>query len=299
MMIWRVFLGLMLTLFCVSGACADPDDGDREGGILGTGILGTITALGSIYVNGQHIEFAPDFPVDGQGGGESASLLRPGHVGAGVAEPDGADWSASYIRQIVPLIGPVERLPDGRILVLGTEVVMEAPDQGWAHGDWVAVSGLWRGDQVLATRIDPVETGHIARIEATISDPQPGQGLTLGGTRLTGLRPEHIAPGDVIRAWGLATQNGLMVQELETGIFAGTPEVILAEGYFSPPRPTGRYTLLGSGIVSYTDAPEMIRPELRHWLCQAGSQVTMQAAEQAGEAQNPGLIETCLRAEPR
>ncbi|MCB2136571.1 MAG: hypothetical protein KDE08_11615 [Rhodobacteraceae bacterium] len=46
--------------------------------------------------------------------------------------------------------------------------------------------------------------------------------------------------------------------------------VVQAEGYLSPPRAAGMYTLLGSGLIAYTDRPEMIDATERSLRCGYG-----------------------------
>ncbi len=255
--------------FCLaSAAWAESEDTEREGGILGTGIVGTITALGSIYVNGQHILFDDGMAVEN---------LLPGHTVAVLAHPEGTRWRATDIRQILPLVGPAQVSPDGQLTIMGTRVL--TPDgvaSDIAAGDWVAVSGVWQAGYVIATRVDPVSDPVNARIEGTVFDTQSDQPLRLGGTEITGLRPQHLQDGDVIRATGTPTGDSLQVSQLETGVFASAPGVVLIEGYFSAPQPSGLYTVLGSNIVSYTDSPEMIDPLAKQLICsRAGMMVTV------------------------
>ncbi|SMR82131.1 hypothetical protein SAMN04488030_2473 [Aliiroseovarius halocynthiae] len=269
----RTFLSAVLMLAVSTAAMATEED-EREGGILGTGILGTITALGSIYVNGQHIRFAPEFEVTDGVTVSTAAQLLPGHTVAVVAAPDGAGWQASYIRQITPLVGPVQSISDGQFDVLGTTIQAEPKlIAGLGQGDMVAISGLWQEGQVIASRIDRVANDSPARIEGSVFDVTPGQPLTIGGTEITGLWPTHIQDGHVVRVVGSANETGIQVQSLETGVFAATPQVILSEGYFSVPTVSGLYTLLGSDLLSYTDQPGMIDPVVRQLVCSRDGQM--------------------------
>ncbi len=257
-------LGLCLT----SAAWAEAEDTEREGGILGTGIVGTITALGSIYVNGQHILFDDGMAVEN---------LLPGHTVAVLAHLEGSEWRARDIRQILPLVGPAQVSPDGQLTIMGTRVLTaDGMASDIATGDWVAISGLWQAGQVIATRVDRVSDPVNARIEGTVFDTQSDRPLRLGGTEITGLRPQHLQDGDVIRVTGKPAEDGLQVSQLETGVFASAPGMVLIEGYFSAPQPSGLYTVLGSNIVSYTDSPEMIDPLAKQLICSsAGIMVTV------------------------
>ncbi|WP_371170276.1 DUF5666 domain-containing protein [Aliiroseovarius sp. 2305UL8-7] len=268
-MSWRRLLcTLLLCAFFPTVTVADGDDGEREGGILGTGIVGTITELGSIYVNGQHILFDKDMQVAGGVSLEQAADLLPGHTVAVIARPEDSHWKASHIRQITPLTGPVQISSEGGFSVLGTDVVYsDASGLAFSDGDWVAVSGLWQGDRVLATRVDPVDSMGPARIEGSVLSIVEGEPLRIGQTLIAGFLPQHLSEGDVVRAVGAANDASLDVSELEVGVFDTSPGLIFAEGYLSPPEPSGLYTVLGSSIVSYTDNPDMIDPTIRYIAC--------------------------------
>ncbi|TRD15494.1 DUF5666 domain-containing protein [Palleronia caenipelagi] len=238
---------------------------DREGGIIGTGIeaagiFGTITHLGSIWVNGQHITFDPELTVLDSTGPTRAADLRPGHTVAVVAVPDGDGWRARHIRQVTPLVGPVSEVQPDRLVVLGTTVWGE--NSGIAPGDRIAVSGVWRGNDVVASRFDPAEN-----LPAQITGTWLGGDLRLGKTDLLGIAPEHLESGDVVRAVGLPRSDGLHVQQLETGLFTDPVSIVQAEGYVSPPRPDGLYTVLGSGLLAYTDAPYSMQQNERSLVC--------------------------------
>jgi hypothetical protein len=267
---------------------------EREGGILGTGIVGTITDLGSIYVNGQHIRFAPDFAVADGITVTTAHQLRPGHTVAVVAMPDEEGWQASYVRQITPLVGPVQSLSSDGFTILGTPVVTSgSAENDLKVGDWVAVSGLWNAGQVMASRVEPAPEDSPARIEGSVIDVVAGQPLTIGGTRIAGLLPRHLQEGDVVRVSGSATQESLQATSLETGVFAGKPQVVLSEGYFSAPKPSGFYTLLGSGIVSYTNNPTMIDPASRQFACGSKGEIFSTMTDHTQTEKIAAILENC------
>ena len=294
-------------LVCMSGlAAAQTEDPEREGGILGTGIrdtgiIGTITHLGSIIVNEQRIRFAPDLPiVDGVSVVRADGLL-PGHIVAVIAARDGQDWQAVQIRQVVALAGPLQVSDDGGLRVLGTRVLYDGEIGELRQGDWVIISGLWRSDQVIATRIEAA-TGsgnHQARIEGSILTLDEDAPLRVGTTQILGLRPRHLDPGDVVRITGTPQADGIAVATLETGVFDAAPGVILAEGYLSPPQEKGLYTVLGANIVSFTDNPGMIDPLVRQLACETGGQLAaMIARDEPGDVGFAELSE-CLPQDAR
>lgn len=271
----RVLAGLCLAvaLAAVLPGFAQQFD-DREGGIIGTGIVntgivGTVTALGSIWVNGQHVRFDPALPVEEGFGIRNATDIRPGHTVAVVAVPDGRDWRARHIRQVLPLVGPVSAVEGSQLTILGTTVRARGRIVGVKPGDWIAVSGLWRQGEIEASRLERLLTPNWkrAQVTGTYLGTDPQDGILIGRTRILGLVPRHLKPGDVVRAIGTAEADGLRVQRLEKGLFTQPVALVQAEGYVSPPRADGLYTVLGSGLLSYTDRPDAMDPAARAIAC--------------------------------
>lgn len=261
---------------------------EREGGISGTGISGVgiagrVTQLGSIYVNGQHIRFDPGLAVRDAVLMTHASEILPGHTVAVVAVPEGDGWRAQSIRQVVPLLGPVDEIGDGWLRVMGTRVAAPGLTSGILPGQWIAVSGLWREAEVVASRLDPLPADAFpARIMGS-AFVVPGQdGLSIGGSRVEGIAPQHLAQGELALVTGQPTASGLQAERFEIGLFDAGVGVVQAEGYLSPPLRSGLYTLLGSGLVAYTDQPEMIDGQAHSLRCgQAGQLATgTEAADQ-------------------
>lgn len=254
---------------------AGEEKDEPEGGILGTGIVGTITRLGSIYVNDQHIRFDRSLIVaDSLGPAGSVADLRPGHTVAVVAQPEGADWRAAYIRQIYPVVGPVEAVRGNRIEVLGTRVVLPTGTAVPEVGTWVAVSGLWRDNRVVATRVDAVpEALREARVSGTFLGRTAGGDVRVGGSRISGIEPRHLRPGMLVRSYGQPVPGGIAANRLETRLVDVPVGVIQVEGYFSPRRADGLYTILGSGLVAYSDDPNMVDRSRREVRCGQSGQL--------------------------
>lgn len=278
----RMPISILFIVFWASFALAE----EREGGIVGTGIAGTITHLGSINVNGQRILIDENMPVFGAVRQKDAGELRPGHTVAAVVRQDGENWRALHIRQVLPLVGPIEAISDGQLTVLGSQVEIAGLQTDVTIGDWVAVSGLWQGQKVLASRLDPVpEASRQARISGTYFGSDPSGRDVVGGTLINGIKTENLQPGDLVRVFGQPTSGGIEATRLETQLFDGAVKVIQVEGYFSEPQPGGLYTVLGSGLIAYTDRPEMIDVESRFVLCGEDGQLSelmIDAAETEG-----------------
>ncbi len=255
-------LGLALWLAMPMVAIAeDKKNSDREGGIIGTGIVGTITELGSIIVNGQRIEFDDDMMAGSVLGELHAQSLRPGQTVAVVAEAMPSDWRAKTIEAHYPLVGPLD-LENGRTFILGTPVDLSAVEtNGLAVGDWVAIGGLWKGNTVIASAVTAVPEGNSAVISGTFMPSNAKDQFVVGSSIVTGLDPSHIEPGDVVTVTGKATETGIAAETVRVGLFSSQMKAIIAEGYMSAPMPDGLYTILGSGVVSYTNEPAMIDTE--------------------------------------
>ncbi|KZL25851.1 hypothetical protein [Pseudovibrio sp. Ad37] len=271
-MVWRHTLSaLIASTFLIASAAGHAEE-EREGGILGTGIVGTITRLGSIIVNDQRITFPPDLPVKNELGPLTALQLMPGDTVAVVAALTGLNWEAKSIRRIVPIIGPVSEVKSGetgRILeIMGTFIhVPEAIATKVKQGDWVAISGLWQAEDVLATRVEVVPPRQSAVIIGSNLSVGASNVPQIGNTLIAGIIPQHVQSGDVIRVTGVPEAGSIRAMSLEAGIFDGKVGLVQAEGYLSPPNSTGLYTLLGSGMVAFTDQPDMIDETAKVVVC--------------------------------
>ncbi|MGJ8625385.1 MAG: DUF5666 domain-containing protein [Sulfitobacter sp.] len=276
----RSFISAVILLCLTCSAQAQEEE--REGGIIGTGIVGTITHLGSIYVNGQHIQKDAELDVTGAIAPMNADDLRPGHVVAVSVRPEGADWRAQRIQQILPLVGPIEEIGNATVTVMGTRVQLDAQMAIPGLGEWVAVSGLWQGQLVKASRLDPVpEVLRRARISGTYFGPDSEARDVIGGTKIIGIEPEHLEPGDFVQVFGEPITGGIEAVQLERHLFEDSVSLIQVEGYFSRPQPSGLYTVLGSGLVAYTNQPEMIDLQKRVILCGGDGRLRMQATSLA------------------
>ena len=261
---------------------------EREGGIVGTGIVGTIQSLGSIIVNGRRITFDDTLMVPTPMGEKPARMLRPGETVAVNARPAGSDWEATGIAVMLPLLGPAE-IEDGRLTILGSEVATGGADLTEALGPieadaWYAVSGLWQDRRIMATRIERVAPG-TAQISGSYFPLDEGGGFRVGGTTVTGLDLAHVSTGDVVTVRGVPGPAGLGATDVRIGLFDEPMGMILSEGYLSPPMPGGLYTVLGSGLVAYTDNPGMIDPTSVGLFCaQAGGGEGIRPVNEAGAA---------------
>jgi Domain of unknown function (DUF5666) len=142
------------------GGTGSPDRRLADKGIGGTGIIGVVTGLGSVCVNGFEVSYDPAIQVSVDGRPDSAGVLRVGQLAAieAAGPEDGLTARRLSIRHEVT--GPVEASSDGAtaLRVAGQSVSVPANVQGdplVSPGEWVAVSGLRSpAGRVLATRLD-------------------------------------------------------------------------------------------------------------------------------------------------
>lgn len=238
--------------------------GGEEGGIGGTGIFGTVTALGSLRVNGLRVETGPGTILEASAGG-----VRPGEVVAVEAERDGAALRARRVAVFEPLLGPADILPDGGLAVLGTPVRMGAevplraadgvavPRSALRPGTRVAVSGLWQGDAVVATslRLDPGEGPATLRGQLR----RRGFAWQVGGTRLRFPGPVgDLGEEGFVTLRGAPGPDGLLVESLDErplGVFTRRVAALSVEGFAARNRGAPGFHLSGFGLPFDATSP--------------------------------------------
>ncbi len=264
------FLLLFLT------ACARPDSihlasDENEGGIIGTGIVGTITELGSIYVNGVRVIYDDDLKVETAFGKESPALLVPGDTVSIEAVNEGRIFKALSIERYRPIVAPIEAIAEDRrwVQALGIRVAIDESTKIGMRNDsrslavedlpvgaWIAVSGLWRDEEVVASRIDLVSTRSLASVRGAFTETTDGT-RRIGGVLIKNLRQSSIKINSIAAVQGIIErdhgQTELSIYRIATKRFSPKIRRVLIEGYVSPVGPNGAYTVYGSGLTSYTD----------------------------------------------
>ncbi|MGI9489508.1 MAG: DUF5666 domain-containing protein [Geminicoccaceae bacterium] len=282
-------IGALLFLLSVV-ACGKLEDlklalEDKEGGIIGTGIVGTITGIGSIYVNGIHVIYDDDLKVKTAFGNESPKQLIPGDTVSVEAIPDGAVFKATSIERYRPIIAPIEAIADDRswLEVLGvrvlineaTRIIMERRSEEIDRDDlpvgaWVAVSGIWRDDHVVASGIRWISAKRTASVRGVLERTAEGS-LQIGGVRLTNAKGLAGKIGRMVAARGTITRDraetSLVVHHVAAKRFSAKIQRLFVEGFTSTPTPDGAYTIYGSGLTSFTDDPSMSMPDSRSMFC--------------------------------
>jgi hypothetical protein len=174
-----------------TGVVADDQDGDR--GIGGTGMMGRIRGFGSIIVNGQHVNYAPDVPVRIDGQARAVSDLKIGQVVRVVAENRNGVLVTRQIDVTSEVVGPIETTGRTTLTVLGQTVSTQALATAgrWQLGDRVAVFGLRRPDgTIVASLIERRDSGP-ERIAGQVTRSRSG-GLGIGTLKLTGVDPALV-----------------------------------------------------------------------------------------------------------
>lgn len=143
------------------------DRGMGGTGIGNTGIIGVVTGFGSICVNGYEIELADTTKVTVEKLPAMQGDIRLGSVVEVEAYRDdtAGKLTAAAVNVRMAVAGPVESVaPDGLTAVIAGQTVRSsalARRESFARlrpGEWVAVSGLRRGDDVVvATSLAELE----------------------------------------------------------------------------------------------------------------------------------------------
>ncbi|MEM6679735.1 MAG: DUF5666 domain-containing protein [Pseudomonadota bacterium] len=207
----------------------------RAGGIGGTGIVGTVTALGSIVINGLRIELDDRTVVSDAFGPRRVEALGPGLSLTVEAERETSDGPliARTVQLSHPVIGQAAAEGPTGLSVAGVPVRL-LPGVGAPRPDArVAVNGLWEGDTVVASRLDPAPGA--ADVLAGAVDVVAGQ---VQGRQVSGPAARFLpAPVAYVTLIGRAVPGGFEATSLVSGRFAGgitQLEQLVVEGYLRP-----------------------------------------------------------------
>lgn len=258
------------------------DDKDREGGLTGTGIVGEVTALGSIIVNDQRITFAPNMTVANRVAPKTAGALVPGDVVAVAVVPGNEGWTAEAISQLHPLIGPVSSVADNRFTVLGVDVLWRGAVP--KTGDWVAISGFWARGDVIATGVETLAAQAVFSIQGSYRPSEDGKASMVGSVKLNIEPLRNANEGDAITVSGVLNGDRFSVTDVHLGLFEKPVGLVLAEGYLTDVAPSGHYTVAGSGLSAYTDNRQTAMTPERIRVCGRNGQMTPPQDRETGVA---------------
>jgi hypothetical protein len=273
----RLLLAGLPGLVALAPGCAPTprtaaSHGPDDGGIGGTGVFGSIVNRpgpdARLAINGLWVETSAATVFDDTTAGFAPPRRLP-HAGETVAIEATASGAARLVAGRVatfhPLVGPLRRLPDGGMAVLGTRV--EVPTGTPVHGPTgrnltprhlvagapVAVSGLWRGETVLATHVAMLDGTPQATVRGLLR--RQGSALLVGGTRLLAdaAMLQQAAPGNFVVAAGNpgSGPDSVQLSALETrplAVFAGRVSALSVEGFLAPNLSTPGFHLSGFGL---------------------------------------------------
>ncbi len=242
---------LVLLISCGGG------DIIASGGIGGTGSIsiGTISALGSIFVNG--VEFdTSGASVDYNGSSGNPSLLQVGMVVTveGTINEDGRTGVAKSVVYDNNLLGPVSSIDqaNGSITVLGQHIFTDgqtvfAPGPSVSsqaeltEGDIIEVSGLTNADgSIEATRITLLSAASVQEYQITgqVSHVTAGtfqiNDLTIDYSQARGMgRMNSPQDGQVVQAMGNLDSNNILVATAmrKMGDYSGKKGQMLLSGF--------------------------------------------------------------------
>lgn len=195
---------------------------EDEGGIIGTGILGTITDIGSIHVNGVWVTYDDDLKVETAFGDISPTLLRPGDTVAIEAFPEKDVFKATSIQRYRPIVAPVQAIDADRrwFQALGMRVQIDETSallqneqpvhwRSLKEGHWVAVDGIWREDQIIASNVRLIKSRSLAAIRGVVGFG-PDQSLYVGRVRIEGIKPSSLDTGNICSYSAFWPRAGVM-----------------------------------------------------------------------------------------
>lgn len=242
-----------------------------EGGVGGTGIIGTLTDAREPAMNGFRLAMPADLGLRDAFGATPRGPLAAGQTLTveAVNETDDVLLVRS-VTVVHPLIGPVDAVTADGFRTLGVDVAIE-PGAGLvdaagapfspAPGQRVAVSGLWRGEMVVASRVELLADGDGPDLIAgTVKRGTAPGAVRLGGLDLV-LADGTPAPPLDSYATVAGRRNGpaLQVDRIAEGRFPGFISAIDAlsvEGYLEPIPAAPGYTISGLGH-SFDDAARL------------------------------------------
>jgi hypothetical protein len=274
--------GLYTSLFIalVPLSAVPAQDSEREGGLTGTGIVGEITAIGDIIVNGQHIAVEADLRVSSALGPKEASELVPGDVIAATVALGETGWTATSITENHVLVGPVAHEGEGLFTVLGVPVTWSDPV---TPGTWVVVSGFWTPDGIAATRVQTIDQQDTFSFQGSYRANSNGSPAMVGTLELDIDPLQHANEGDIIRVTGVLHGEDLIVTDVHHGLFDHPVALVLAEGYLTSVAPSGHYTVAGSGLSAYTDNHQSIMTTERITVCGLEGRLGLPDTRELGE----------------
>lgn len=222
-----------------------------EGGIGGTGIVGLVTELAALSVAGSRLTVDQNTTFTDAIGSVSRNELALGDSVTVEAFGASGALTARRVNLTYPLVGNVADISASRrsFNVNGATVQMQAGGISFAEGTRIAVSGLWRGNAVVATRLKKVAPG----LDVIAGDvTRRIAGTQIGPLRVTGQNIGRAADGSFANALGRfdAANNRFAISSFENARFlgaAGPLKRLAIEGYLEPTGSAPGFRISGLG----------------------------------------------------
>lgn len=149
----RAILALGAASILAPARAVSQEQREGEGGIGGTGIVGVLTDFGSLIVAGTRVETGPITRFEDAFGALSENSLRVGDSLTVEASGPPDQLVARRVRVTYPLIGTITDILGQSLVINGVPVRLERSESLARVGSRVAVHGVWRGDEVVASRL--------------------------------------------------------------------------------------------------------------------------------------------------
>ena len=220
---------------------------------LRVGVFGVVEGLDPLVVPGREISVPDDVrTISPLGPGQAIAL---GDTLAVVVSVEGGRLVAVRMLEFFPVVGPVADVREGTATIMGTTVHLP-PKTSLKSGQWVALSGLWSGEQVITTKVRRVDWDGFGQLAGSVELATADQPLLIGRSTVFGADPPKDGFGDGI--WMLSGQpeaEGLRVRLMSKGVFGSKVDLVLWQGHASLPVASQTYMIHGTGIIgTATDA---------------------------------------------
>lgn len=257
--------GLALLSGCAPGDDVAEDERRPKGGIGGTGIVGTLTDFGSLIVNGLRVVVPDGLSVETALGPIDQQNLAIGHSLTVEADETGGTLTARRVAIAHPVIGPIQTIAPGDRMISVAGVRVRVQPEMIADrivGETVAVSGAWRRDEVVASRLDFVQAASAAYVAGTVRQAANGM-WTIGSIGVdipAGANPQD---GAYATARGRPSGGRFVIDEYREGRFTGAAGPLVAlsvEGYLAPTAEAPFHTIdgLGHALSATSDVARLV-----------------------------------------
>lgn len=206
---------------------------EKEGGIIGTGVVGQITGLDQFEVSGMQFDFAPDIELKGV---RALEDLRLGMTLALSTGREGEAWQIKTLERIPAMSGPITAAGE----VMGIPVDGVLPTSGS-----VRLDGFWSEDGIVVSHVTEIEEDGAQVTGIYDGDGKVGQVPVLGEDLI------DFAEGQTLTVSGRFVDGAILADTVMQGPFMDTsPDLILLEGFYHPMPATDSLSLHGIAVAS-------------------------------------------------